>query len=194
MNVASCRYCGRPWTEGTTCGECRRQRPVYARLVTPFVYGGTIREMILGLKYSGRTDYLPFFARSMVWMLAHRDMLSFDMVVPVPSTFKQFKRRGYNPPGLLVHEIARMLGVPEEHHILVARPGAGQKGKGRAERLESRKQAFFVRPGWMLEGEDVLLVDDVVTTGATVQACAELLKGAGAGKVYVAAVARSDGG
>ena len=191
INSAACKYCGKPWTEGGVCPECRHKRPVHARLVTPFVYGGPVREMILGLKYSGRVDVLPFFSRAMVWSLHQHALTDADLVIPVPTVFGKFMKRGYNPAGLLANEVGRLLGIPVEHRLLVARPGMGQKGKGREQRLESRRHAFFIRPGWELEGETVLLVDDVVTTGATVRACSKLLKSAGAGKVIALAVAHA---
>ena len=130
----------------------------------------------------------------MIWRLAHDNMLKFDLIVPVPTTFRKFRLRGYNPPGLLACELARLLNVPQEHNMLKARPGKGQKGKNRAQRIQARKDAFFVHPGWELENENILLVDDVVTTGATAQACALTLKSAGAGRVYVVALARGDDG
>lgn len=194
VNTAFCKVCGHPWVDGGTCEDCRRSRPVYTRLRTPFVYGGTSREMVLGLKYSGRTELLPFLAQSMVWAMARERMLKADLVIPVPTTIRKFRQRGYNPPGLLAHWIAGLLDVPEEHNLLAARAGKGQKGKGRQQRIQSRQGAFFVRTGWVIEKENILLVDDVVTTGATANACAKALKTAGAGRVYVVAVARSDNG
>ena len=130
----------------------------------------------------------------MAWTITHEKMMKIDLIIPVPTTFSKFRQRGYNPPGLLAHAIAGILGLSEEHNLLAARPGKGQKGKDRAQRILSRKDAFFVRPGWSLDKENVLLVDDVVTTGATADACAKVLKKAGAGRVCVIAVARADNG
>jgi len=74
--------------------------------------------LILAFKYGHRTDLLPFFAKSVIWTIMHENMLDIDLIVPVPTTFTKFKKRGYNPPGLLAHEISKMTGVPEEHQLL----------------------------------------------------------------------------
>lgn len=107
--------------------------------------------------------------------------LEYDCVVPVPAS----GRRAYNPPGLLAKELARALELPLETAALYkARPTPRQEELNRAGRLRNLMGAFAVRPGRLPENSRVLLVDDVVTTGATLSACALALLRAGAGEVF----------
>ncbi len=187
----TCEICGRPWVEGKICEECRKRRPSFERAVAPFVYGGPIKDLILNLKYAKGTYTVRFLAEAIAWEVHKRGIEGVDLVTAVPQQLSRFISRGYNQAALLGREVARILGLPFEGGILGVKGRGTQKGKGVEERWEERAEAFFIRKGWAFEGEAVLLVDDVVTTGATADACAKVLKGAGVSRVYVASAARA---
>lgn len=165
-------------------------------------YEGAVRAGVLRLKFRGRACYAPALARRMANALfgctfSHRGgiilpealppaALEYDLVLPVPPS----GARAYNPPGLLARELARLLGLPFAPKALYkARATLPQEGLGREQRLTNLIGAFAVRPGCLPENSRVLLVDDVVTTGATLTACAAALRKAGAGEVFAACLA-----
>jgi ComF family protein len=116
----------------------------------------------------------------------------FDVIVPMPlHWFKQWQR-GFNQADLLAREIGRKWGVPVRHVIRRRRATSPQAGLTNAKRRANVRGAFRVARGKPLQGMRVLLVDDVVTTGATASACARVLKRAGAAHVALLALARTD--
>lgn len=186
-----CGICGVPWTEGKICDDCKSQRPSFDKAVAPFVYGGPIKDMILRLKYAKKSTVVRFLSESMAWALRKKGIEHIDLIVPVPTNFKKFRKRGYNPAGLLAKELGRILEIDVVSDLLIFKGDDSQKGKTAVQRREMRLDEFYVNRAWQLEGEDILLVDDVMTTGATADACAIRLKEAGANKVFVVTAART---
>lgn len=173
------------------CGECLARPPRFAAVVAPFSYGGSVAAAVCALKYAGRTDLAVGLARTIAPVLPPG---RFDRVVPVPLHERRLAERGFNQAGLLATELAALAESRVDHDALVRRrETAPQAGLGRRARLRNVLGAFAVPSGRRaaLEGERVLLVDDVVTTAATVRACASVLRRAGAREVWIAAVARA---
>lgn len=189
-----CTSCAVPF-EGAgadhPCGECLARPPRFTAVVAPFQYGGAVAAAVCALKYAGRTDLAEGLADAVVACLpAGR----FDRVLPVPLHAHRLTERGFNQAGLLASAIARMTETRVDHDLLVRRrETAPQAGLGRSARARNVRGAFAARPGRRgdLEGERVVLVDDVVTTTETARACASALHRAGAREVWVAAVARA---
>lgn len=165
-------------------------------------YEGAVRAAVLRLKFGGRACYAPALARRMAAALfgctfSRRGgiilpealppaALEYDLVLPVPPG----GTRAYNPPGLLARELAGLLGLPFAPKALYkARATMPQEGLGREERLTNLIGAFAVRSEHLPENSRVLLVDDVVTTGGTLTACAAALRRAGAGEVFAVCLA-----
>jgi len=111
------------------------------------------------------------------------------VVVPVPTSRSRFRRRGYNPAALLARVVSQELRIPMAADVLrrVRDPGS-MNGSGRAERLQRITGCFESEKA--LAGESVLLVDDVLTTGATASECCRVLRSAGAGRIDVITAAR----
>lgn len=167
-------------------------------------YDGCVRQAILRFKNGGRACYgeelgaemaKAIFGCNYVWrhgiiiFNGAPPLARFDLVAPVPSSGRG---RGYNPPELLARPIARALGVPLEANALrKTRATHTQKGLSAAERLQNLSGAFCVDEPGRVEGRRVLLVDDVITTGATVSSCATALMKAGALEVFAAAAAQT---
>jgi ComF family protein len=154
-----------------------------------FEYGGPVQEAIVRLKYGGRSDLgAPLgglVARAAVGSAA-------DLVVPVPLHPVRLSERGFNHAALLAGPVARALGVPLRASVLRRQARAAQASLGRDERLANVRGAFTAR--CRIDGAAVMLVDDVITTGATSAACTEALLGAGARSVTVVALARAGRG
>ena len=148
-------------------------------------YDGVVKELILQLKFH-RLRAATDAAAELLLRAAH-EWPEVQLVTCVPVAASRHRERGYNQSELLAKAVARRLGLP--YHPLLGRlTTTHQIGLDRRSRFEQVHGAFYALRG--LEGQQVLLVDDVVTSGATLSACAEALRGAGAGSVWAAAVAR----
>ena len=204
---AACADCGLPLESGPSvplCGGCadRLPRSPFPWLpgpgrsldgaFSPFLYKGPCRDLILALKYEGRLSLVPFFASSMAEEVRRRlGERPADRVLPVPLHPTRLRERTFNQAQLLAGAVARRLGIPLEEELLIrCRPTQPQAELSREERSRNVRGAFDLRRGPPVQGLRLLLVDDVLTTGATAQACAGLLKSAGARSVWVVTAAR----
>lgn len=165
-------------------------------------YDGCVRQAILRFKNGGRACYGEALGAEMAraifgcnYDINHGiitfngalPLARFDLVVPVPSSDRS---RGYEPPELLARPIAHALGAPLDKRVLrKTRVTHTQKGLTAVQRLQNLRGAFRVENAGRVEGRRVLLVDDVITTGATVSSCAAALMNAGALEVFAVAAA-----
>lgn len=179
--VQQCFGCGRASVGGKTCDACHLEASLEGVAVAAR-YGGGVKAAILALKFQ-RLRAVAQAAAVRVAKVAPTDI---DVVTSVPVAPERYRERGYNQSELLAREVARQLGLP--YRTLLRRHSAvHQLGAGRNERL-SRVRGQF-EPLKEPVGR-VLIVDDVVTTGATLNECAQVLRAAGAQAVWGAAVAR----
>jgi ComF family protein len=208
---ADCRLCGEPlpWRQrGGVCLPCwgrlpwtpglRLQGGPLAAIVWAAEYRGPFRSLVRTVKFGGADDLAPPLGAAAAEALAPLlgALPPIDLVVPVPLHWWRRWRRGFNQAALLAHPLADRIDRPCPRHLLLRpRPGRRQLGLTRHERLRSLRGCFRAvargGPRHTLRGAVVLLVDDVVTTGATLGACATALRAAGAARVYGCAVART---
>jgi ComF family protein len=189
-----CALCGLPFPhpmgDGAICPDCARGRRSWQRARAVMRYDKYSRGLALGLKHD-RTD----LARALgTWMQrAGADLLAgADFLVPVPLHWTRLLARRYNQAALLAHAIHRAGGPPVAPDWLVRRrrtPSQGHLGPlGRARNVGG---AFALRPGRSIKGKRLVLIDDVLTTGATVEECARVLRRNGAAFVGVLTLARA---
>jgi ComF family protein len=165
--------------------------PAYDRARAVAHYSGAMRTLIHQFKYADRHDARALFGR---WLAeAGRDLIvGIDVMVPVPLSRLRLLSRRFNQAGILAQELSRRTGLAVDAHLLQrSRFTKTQVGLTHDQRRRNLAGAFRVRRNRQaaLEGRNVLLVDDVITTGATVEACARALKRAGAARVDVLALA-----
>ena len=191
-----CVRCGVPFIEdpglGAQCAECLARPPRYRRARAALVYDDRSRKLVLPFKHGDRTDMARACAR---WMArAGSDLLQeAELVAPVPLHWRRLLTRRYNQAQLLAAGIARDSGILLAPDLLRRRRWTGsQAGLKATERRRNVRSAFDIHPRWVqkVRGRSVLLVDDVLTTGATVDACVRVLGGAGARHVDVLTLAR----
>lgn len=180
---------------GQVCGACIADPPAYERARAALIYGDVSRDLVLGLKYQGRRDGLVLLGG---WMSAAGKGLleEADLIVPVPLHYMRLVRRGFNQSGWLAAAVARTSGVRLSVDALKrVRATPIQGGLSATGRRRNVQGAFKVRGSrtGLVKGARVLLVDDVMTTGATAEACAMALKRAGARCVDVLTLARVAG-
>ena len=211
QNRSSCQYCALPesicgpLTELATtshvitiCSSCACANAVaYRRATVPFSYGFPVDYMIGQFKYAGDMTFARVFGEQLAYVLDHQ-IAQLDeppeVVVPVPLTLQRLQERGFNQSFELSRVVSGICGLPirsdvlARHGTLTDRPLPDQRVRSRAVRLRSNSHGYFCRRALT---ERVLVIDDVMTTGATLEAIAALLIENGARSVDVAAVARA---
>ncbi len=196
----ACDSCGRPLEgahlpAGYRCGACRRRPPPYRRLLSAWSYQPPLDAVLTGLKFR-RLEYLGAQLGRAVVDLLKPEVADCDLVVPVPLHWRRFLRRGYNQATAIARPVALELGQPMAGVLRRRRATPAQSRLSRTERRRNLRGAFTVCGNRVLRrvscvGRHVLLVDDVVTTGKTLQAAAVCLRRAGASSVTALTVART---
>ncbi|MBQ6386866.1 MAG: ComF family protein [Lachnospiraceae bacterium] len=185
-----CAKCSKPVRPGETlCRDCAGTRHLYQRGFAPFVYDDTMREVMAAFKYRGRREYAPFLAGLLFRFAKSRiaDMRP-DVIVPVPLHAERLAGRGYNQAEELAAELSLLTGIPMDSERLVRREKtAAMKKLGRQSRRESMRGVFAARRG-NRDGERVLIVDDIYTTGSTVDSASCALTASGAAETDFLAV------
>ena len=194
-----CARCGIPLPESveknTVCGGCLKSPPLFCRARAPLVYGDQIKVPLMALKYGDKTHVVPQLSR---WMLQAGESLFKEdtVIVPVPLHWRRHLMRQYNQAALLARELSKIKKVPLVVALTRCRSTKSQGHLSPRQRWVNMKGAFRVRPSQRekIVGASVLLVDDVLTTGATLSACAQVLLEGGAKTVDVLTVARTTKG
>ncbi|MBQ6129091.1 MAG: ComF family protein [Lachnospiraceae bacterium] len=181
-----CEKCGKPVDDGARyCADCERLRHTYDEGRAALIYDEYMSKSIYRFKYNGKREFAPFYARVITGRLA--DTIrgwNVEAIIPVPVHKSRLKKRGYNQAKLIAVEISKVLGIPVRDDVVTrAFATDAQKMLGPAERQNNLKKAFKVTQN-VVKLESVLIVDDIYTTGATVDALASCLKGAGIKRVF----------
>lgn len=194
---AVCSSCGLPFEfemgEGAVCSDCLAINPQFDKARSVFKYNDTAGKMITGLKYQDKTPYAKTLAGLMCGKLGELGG-EFDIITSVPIHPRRLLKRKYNQSAILANKIAKSIGKKANNLILKKPKDINpQASLTRDERIKNIKGAYKVNEKFKsrIIGKNVLLVDDVLTTGATASECAKVLKNAGAGKVFVITAART---
>lgn len=187
-----CFRCGFPLPEQVgpqaLCAACAAAPPAYDRARAALAYDDHARRLVLNLKRGGRRDGLAVFAAWMAQAAAPL-LAEADLIAPAPLHWTRLAVRTFNQAAWLAHALSRRTGLPWSPAILERhRRRKSQAGLSAAERRRNVSGAIRARGD--VSGKTVLVVDDVLTTGATAEACARALRRAGAKAVHVAALAR----
>ncbi len=179
-----CPRCGRSQAGGVLCPDCNYWQAAIDGIRSPFIFDGVIRRAIHELKYRNLRAIAVPLAKLLHDYLTTNPVPG-EVLVPVPLHQRRWRERGYNQSSLLSQELGNLTGLPMVGDCLVrqqyALPQARTSNVG--ERQRNVAGAFTCRD-WSLRGKQVLLIDDVSTSGATLNACAGALKSAGAASVW----------
>lgn len=177
-----------PWTRDTA----QKQRFRHLELcVSPLYYEGDVRSSLLRYKFGGLSAYASAYAALLAACIDEND-LSFDLIAWAPLGRKRLKKRGYDQARLLAQELSSHYAKPCPQLLIKCADNPPQSGTGSAEKRKANVAGVYrVTDPELFRGERVLLVDDIVTTGATLSECARVLKAAGAKSVSAVTLARS---
>lgn len=178
-----CPRCGLPLLSAASCADCSHLSPAIEGIRSPYLHEGLARDLVHALKYDHFKALAGPAARLMARYLEARPLPA-DLLVAVPIHPKRLRRRGYNQAELIARKLSGLTGMPLAGGALVRiRDTGSQVALGAQARRQNVAAAFVCRSGG-LTGKRILLIDDVCTTGATLGACAEALRVAGAAGVW----------
>jgi ComF family protein len=194
LSAPGCQRCGQPYSGPDLCPDCRESQTRLEKVRSVYSFGGTLQEAVLRLKLSKKTRLAAFFADRIAQAdLPDLDLRAQDLLVPVPLHKSRQADRGFNQAQLICRRLSRLLGMPlAPYHLKRIRPTPSQfLMQSKTKRRENLKGAFSVSDRHPFGGKQICLVDDVVTTGSTLVACADALMKSGAKRVVAVTVART---
>jgi ComF family protein len=196
LDGPACACCGIPFPvdlgmADSLCAACHARRPSFDTARAILAYDEHSRGAVLALKHADRLDLVPGFAR---WLarVGRPALAGSDLIVPVPLHPWRLWARRYNQAAELARRLGRDWNLPADPLALARRRATRSQGEMPSAKARRRNvlSAFKVPDSSRVRGRSILLVDDVLTTGATAESCARALKRAGAAKVHVLALAR----
>jgi ComF family protein len=192
--IHRCTCCGIPLTHNALfCGDCLQHTPCFDRTFSPFIYQTPLSDLII--RFKEKHDFFAGKALSDVFTKQIQDHYVQqhiplpDLIVAVPQHWKKQWARGFNPAAFFADTISRQLSIPIFTDVKRTKAVAEQKNLSRHARIKNLQRGFTITS--QLQGENVAIIDDVMTTGSTANALAQALKKAGAKQVTIWALART---
>lgn len=198
-----CLKCGKPVYDNIMqfCSDCAKKDNIYMQGRAAFVYDKYMKRSMAAFKYGGRREYGNYYAGELVrryekWIRN----TGAQCLIPVPIHHERYRKRGYNQAQVIAEDIGRRIRVPViDDYIERGKNTEALKNLSEAQRIACLKDAFFVSEASKLLYRDlrcVILVDDIYTTGSTINECANVLKKAGVKKIYFlcACIGKNDQG
>lgn len=191
-----CFQCGKPVMakEIEFCYDCSQKKHVYTKGLSVFLYNSVMKKSIYEFKYNNKREYGDFYAQEIVRELGeHIKRWKVEAIIPVPLHKSRRKRRGFNQAELVANKVGQRLGIPVEASLVArTRKTLPQKQLNDKERQNNLKKAFkMMRNDVKLS--TAIILDDIYTTGSTVDEVAAVLRAAGVEKVYVICIAIGKG-
>ncbi len=191
-----CKKCGKPIEsrEREYCSDCLEKQHVYRQGRAVFLYRAGIKKSMYRFKYSNRREYAQFYARYAArlhgsWVLKNR----IEVIVPIPMYPGKKRRRGYNQAEIFARALGKEFGIPVDAGIVKRiRNTVPQKALNDKERQRNLKNAFQLAPN-IVKYSQILLVDDIYTTGSTMDAVAAVLLSGGAQNIYYICISIGSG-
>lgn len=201
-----CILCGEPIDENAhgICPDCRMKAQcevsaIYCQMQIAEIdgivcagnYAGGFKKAICNMKFQSQRGYIQPLAELMMEAWAQRGMPQPTMITCVPISLTRSYRRGFNQSAELAGVISKAWDIPFQETLRRRILSKKQSALRAPQRQKNAQKAFFSRTNIDLSGKQILLIDDIVTTGSTIQACSKLLKKMGADKIYVLAAAKT---
>lgn len=191
-----CKKCGKPirYEEKEYCGDCENAVFSYEQGKSVWLHTGVVRWSVYQFKYHNRRIYGKFYAQELSRLYGKwiKDK-KIDVIIPIPLHRKRQRKRGYNQSEVIARHLGKLLNLPvNAKAVMRVRNTKAQKELSHKERTRNLKDAFRVTKHWKGEG-NVLLIDDIYTTGNTIDSVAKLLRQKGANKVWFLTISIGQG-
>lgn len=186
-----CPKCAEPNQHGELCGRCISRPPSFSKVISPFIYSGAIKHLIINLKRRPLSTGQDLLNNRLANLLSSSE---FDYIVPIPYHWFRLLSRGHNPVREIAYQVAKTINTPLIDALACHHPRAKQKLLNRLQRLNNLQGVYSIANNSklkQLKNKNILLIDDVVTTGATINNAARALKAFGVKSVTVACLART---
>lgn len=191
-----CKKCGKPirFAEEEYCYDCSHHHFHYEQGKSLWLHRAPVDKSIYEFKYKNRRVYSEVYAREMVKSFGRLiKMWEIDLIVPVPLHKKKFRKRGFNQAELLAKEIGRYMGIPVDTSLVIRKKyTAPQKQFGHNERRKNLADAFALTEK-KVDAKNILIIDDIYTTGSTIDTIAELFMHADVEKTYFLTISIGQG-
>ena len=185
----SCSICAFPLNSNNQliCGQCLKLRPSFTKVDALFLYQFPIDQLVTKIKYNQKTQFIGHLAQLLTLKLSLAS--SIDCLIPIPMLQRNLLQRGFNQAELLAIELSKLTNLPIDNTSLrKRRPTSKQMGLSRKARLKNQLEAFCCNA---IPDKHIVLIDDVMTTGATLEAASRALLSAGAYQVDAIVIART---
>ena len=188
-----CKKCGKEISDrqGEYCPDCMRRPKTFDSGASLLNYNETARWSMASIKYKNRREYLDFYAQAMTIRFAKRVRVwGAEALVPVPIHSSRRRERGFNQAEELAERLSDCWGLPVDTKLLVRKKKTlPQRDLGPSQRLKNLQEAFALHPSVSDKiPKSVIIIDDIYTTGSTVEACSRILKKAGVKRIYFLAI------
>lgn len=190
VNAPYCMKCGKPIGSPYKeyCYDCENKNFHYEYGYGMWIYDENMRRSIVGFKYKNRREYGDFYIHELLTHYREKIVrMEVDVIIPVPIHKRRYRKRGYNQAAILANGIGEDLGIPVEEKLLLrSKYTTPQKGLNDKERFHNLEKAFEINKKYTYNNnyKKVLLVDDIYTTGSTIEVCTNVLLQAGIEKVF----------
>ena len=191
-----CKKCGKPIRQVTQeyCSACEKGKHYYDKGIAMFTYNDAMRGSIYQYKYHNKREYADFYAEEICRYLGNEIVAwNADAIIPIPLHKQKLRKRGFNQAELLARKVGKKLDIPVRSDIVCrSRKTKAQKELGDRDRINNLKKAFkIIRNDVKLN--TVILLDDIYTTGSTIDAVAKILRETGTSHIYYVALSIGDG-
>lgn len=191
-----CYICHHPFeykiTENTICANCQEKTPYYKKLVASCIYNDFFAQLIIKFKFLDQT-YLTSNLSNLLYPKLLDFIAEIDFIIAVPLHKKRLKKRKYNQALLLAKNISKKSKIKLIPNLLLRiKEGKNQIGLNKKARIKNVANAFIINQKYqkLIMGKNILIIDDVVTTGATIDNCSKILKESGANNVFAGVIAK----
>lgn len=187
-----CNICGRAVLGGEVCNICYENKYSYDKGISLFVYNRHTAPIIYSIKYGNNIELAQRLGSLLYYDICRKSDILFetDIILPVPLHKERLESRGYNQAEIIAAALSKESGIKTTSNVLIKiKATADQIGLKKSQREQNLKESFDITDESTVKNKNVILIDDVLTTGATVNACCETLKKHGANKVFFAVLA-----
>jgi ComF family protein len=190
-----CEKCGKPLNNHrlSYCYDCLKQDHIYTMGRAVYEYKGDVKEAIYRYKYYNRKEYGKIFAQMINRYYLNNLYWELDLIIAIPLHQDKFNKRGYNQSAVIATHLGKLMGIAVNNNLLIRRKNTlPQKELSDRGRISNVKNAFYYNSDEIC-GNNILLIDDIYTTGSTIDSAASTLKANGAQNIYFLTIAIGKG-